>query len=73
MCYASCMNTNQTGGNDPQTIDAYGNIIAKPFGVSRWAHPKKYACKHENCENAATILRTAPVHNCCNQHEEAVE
>lgn len=52
-----------------KTIDAYGNIINKPYGSSRWISPKKFDCAHDECDHAAVVLKTNPVHNCCNQHE----
>ena len=63
---------NQASENVSQTIDAYGNIINKPYGVSRWANPKKYACAHTDCENIAVALNLLyKVHNCCGEHDES--
>lgn len=64
------MTKNDDGGNVPQTIDSNGNIIDKPNGVSRWSSPKTYSCTHDECDKAATVLRTNPAHNCCAEHEE---
>lgn len=68
-CYAMSME-NLTSGNVPHTIDSAGNIVPKPNGVSRWSSPKRYDCTHDDCPDAAVVLRTNPAHNCCANHEE---
>lgn len=68
------MTTNLTGGNVPRerTIDSAGNIIPRPYGVSRWSTPRRYGCGHNiDCTNAAVKVSSAnKVHNCCGTHEE---
>lgn len=78
------MNEIEESGNVPYTIDSKGNIVPKPYGVSRWANPRFYHCEHfgyNGCDNAAQIYyrKVAGVetnhginesHNCCNKHGE---
>lgn len=57
------------------TINSKGEIVQRPYGSSRWASPKKYACGHTGCEGAARILKPANTHlnmgahNCCDAHD----
>lgn len=69
------MTNNNTSGRVPQkTIDSGGNIVDKPYGPSRWASPKRYACGHEDCPNPALVTSTiGGAHNCCTTHEEGVQ
>lgn len=79
-----------TGENTPRhhstprrrTINSKGEIVDRPYGSSRWATPKKYACAHSDCPTPATILKAAgahpdipgapdTAHNCCGTHTAA--
>jgi hypothetical protein len=63
-----------------RTINSKGEIVDRPYGVSRWANPKTYGCAHTDCVHPAKVLKAAnahPVaagmptnaHNCCGTHE----
>lgn len=58
------------------TIAANGEIVPKPYGVSRWARPRTRSCAHRGCLEAATVLDTGHAtgetgaHNCCKTHTE---
>jgi hypothetical protein len=61
------MNIKEAGTS--RTIDSKGNIVPKPTGPSRWASPRKYACKHVGCNRAAvTLSSVGRAHNCCGTH-----
>lgn len=55
-----------------KTISASGEVIPKPYGVSRWANPRVRLCAH-GCGNEAKSLRRdeslEKAHNCCGEHE----
>lgn len=62
-----------------RTINSKGEIVAAPYGPSRWASPKKYACAHGECTHPAATLKpagthtegddaTTKAHNCCGRH-----
>lgn len=60
----------ETGRPRQKTIDSNGNVIDKPYGLSRWARPRKYSCKHEGCELPTRKLCVeGKPHNCCMQHD----
>lgn len=59
------MNTSNEEGTS-LTIDAKGNIVPKPYGVSRWANPRRYECSHDDCDEQSIRVSTdGCVHNCC--------
>lgn len=62
-----------------RTINSKGEIVDAPYGPSRWASPKKYACAHGECAHPAATLKpagahpeddetSAKAHNCCGAH-----
>ena len=70
-------------GHDPvdhsrraKTIAANGDIVPKPYGPSRWASPRRYACAHPGCGEKAVVVKPAGAHegglsrahNCCCSH-----